>query len=141
MEYKLYFDGSCINNPNGQSTSAFVLFKDGVVLVSKAIKNGIGSSNQSEYNGLIVGLKECLKRHIVKVDVLSDSMLVVQQMKGNWRVKNPRIKELYEEAKFLEEQIGDVQYRWINREENWMADELAGEELESCMGGVRLVGI
>ena len=83
------------------------------------------TNNESEYTGLLFGMKEALRRGIQKIDVYGDSEVVIKQMRGDYKVKSPTLKILYDEAKSAEAQMIDVKYIHVYRDKNTRADELS----------------
>ena len=85
---KLYTDGGSRGNP-GPSASGFVLLdEDDKIIEDKGVYLGVTTNNQAEYTALKLGLEEALRRQMVVVDVFMDSLLVVNQMKGSFKVRN-----------------------------------------------------
>jgi ribonuclease HI len=67
-----------------------------------------------------------------ELDVVSDSQLVVEQMRGAYRVKNARLRALWEEAQELADRLGKVRYTAVPREHNELADRLVNEALDAA---------
>ena len=74
---------------------------DGTVLAAEGEAIGIATNNVAEYSGLIAGLRKALELHVPEVEVVSDSELMVKQMRGEYRVKNEALRELFAEAAAL----------------------------------------
>jgi len=91
---------------------------------------GEGTNNQAEYYALIAGMMLAKKLGIKELTVKGDSELVIKQMRGEYRVRDPILRKLYERAKELERAFKKVSYEWIPREENKEADRLATEALK-----------
>jgi ribonuclease HI/uncharacterized protein YeaO (DUF488 family) len=90
--------------------------------------SGTGTSNQSEYDGLIAGLKACIKNGVKRVQIIGDSKLVVNQIKGNWRTRNDKLKPLCEQSQVLLRKF-DWEISWQGRDNNSRADELVNQAL------------
>ena len=127
---KISFDGSCRPiNPGGQCTAASVIERDGRVIkmMSRIVGNGPSMSNNvGEYHGLkdaLLFLKDmgCTKDEI---QVFGDSMMVIQQMKGNWKIKGGLYKSVALETKKLVAEFQDISFFWVPRAENSIADAL-----------------
>jgi ribonuclease HI len=130
MTVWLFVDGGSRGNP-GPSAYGFVIVQyDGEVLFSTGAKIGIATNNVAEYTSLIEGLKKVLELGISEVDVISDSKLLVNQMMGTWRIANPTLRELSEQAHDLAEQLGKITYLHVPREQNKLADRLVNEALD-----------
>jgi ribonuclease HI len=92
------------------------------------------TNNVAEYNGLIAALDWCVAHAATDVHVRSDSLLLVQQMRGVYKVKNEGLKPLYGQARMLAHRIGRVQYEHIRRELNAEADRLANLAMDEVVG-------
>ena len=140
-EVKLYADGGSRGNP-GPSASGYVLFDrhDGV-LVDKGIYLGITTNNQAEYMALKLGLEEALAMHAKTVQVYMDSLLVVNQMKGIFKVKNRDLWPIHEAIKVLVAKFQAVKFTHVPRELNKAADAAVNRALDAHIsdGDVRTV--
>ena len=85
------------------------------------------SNNVAEYAALIAGLQALIDRQRTdcRVVVQGDSMLVIKQMQGEWRVRAPHISLLHDRAQELAGRFRAIEFRWVPREENLDADELS----------------
>jgi probable phosphoglycerate mutase len=104
---------------------------DGTVLDARGETIGVATNNVAEYSGLIAGLTAALGRGVDEVEVVSDSELLVKQMRGEYKVKNEALRELVDEAEALERRLGKVTYTAVRREHNELADRLVNEALDS----------
>ena len=86
---------------------------------------GIATNNVAEYNGLIAALQWAADRGMTRLAVKGDSLLLIEQMRGNYKVKNEGLKPLYLKARMLVMQIGDVSFEHVPREKNKDADRLS----------------
>jgi ribonuclease HI len=120
---KLYTDGGSRNNP-GHSACAYVIcdVEDNVVEKS-GYYMGIATNNQAEYLGMIKGLERCRDLGIDKVQLHSDSQLVVNQMNGFYKVKNQELAPLHEQLKQLADSFEQVTFHYIPRALNAEADK------------------
>ena len=91
---------------------------------------GRQTNNFAEYRGLIIGLELALKNKITDLIVYMDSKLIIEQMKGNFKVKNAGLKPLFEKAKTLCENFAKVSFEHVRREKNKIADELANQAMD-----------
>jgi probable phosphoglycerate mutase len=105
---------------------------DGTVLDARGETIGVATNNVAEYSGLIAGLAAALERGVDEVAVVSDSELLVKQMRGEYKVKNEALRELVDEAEALERRLGKVTYTAVRREHNELADRLVNEALDSA---------
>jgi ribonuclease HI len=132
MKARLFTDGGARGNP-GPAAYGFVLESgDGTVLAAKGEAIGTATNNVAEYSGLIAGLQKALELHVPDVEVVSDSELMVKQMRGEYRVKNEALRELYDEATALARRLGKVEYRHVKRAHNELADKLVNDALDAA---------
>lgn len=120
---EIFIDGSSRGNQLGPGRRAGRI---AVVIGGEKIVEDVGdvTNNQAEYLALIKALEIVLKRGIKKADIYSDSELLVKQIKGEYRVRNPNLKPYYRRVKALLAGL-NVKLSWIPRERN-----LAGKLLE-----------
>ena len=132
MKAKLFTDGGSRGNP-GPAAYAFVLETEGgTVLDARGETIGTATNNVAEYRGLLAGFEAALERGVEEVEVISDSELVVKQMRGEYKVKNETLRELVDEAHALESRFRRVTYTAVRREHNELADRLVNEALDSA---------
>ena len=131
MKARLSTDGGSRGNP-GPAAYGYVLeAEDGTVLDARGEAIGTATNNVAEYSGLIAGLESALERGVDEVEVVSDSELLVKQMRGEYKVKNEILRELVDEAEALERRLKRVTYTAVRREHNELADRLVNEALDS----------
>jgi len=127
----LYTDGGARGNP-GPAAFAYVLEDgDGTVLAAHGEKIGVATNNVAEYRGLVAGLAKAVELELPEVEVVSDSELLVKQMRGEYKVKNEALRELSLEAARLARRLDSVEYRHVRRAQNELADRLVNEALDS----------
>jgi ribonuclease HI len=132
MKARLSTDGGARGNP-GPAAYAFVLeAEDGTVLDARSEAIGVATNNVAEYSALVAGLRRAVEAGVTELEVVSDSELLVKQMRGEYRVKNEALRELSLEAARLGRQIGDVRYTAVRREHNELADRLVNEALDAA---------
>jgi ribonuclease HI len=132
MNARLFTDGGARGNP-GPAAYGFVLEDpEGETLAAHGAKIGIATNNVAEYSGLIAGLRKAIELGIVAVDVVSDSELMVKQMRGEYRVKNEALRALRDEADHLARKLKQVEYRHVKRAHNELADRLVNEALDTA---------
>ncbi len=131
MRARLYTDGGARGNP-GPAAFGYVLeADDGTVLAAHGEAIGIATNNVAEYRGLVAGLAKAAELALRDVEVVSDSELLVKQMRGEYRVRNAALRELSLEAARLARRIGRVGYRHVPRGQNELADRLVNEALDA----------
>jgi ribonuclease HI len=132
VKAKLSTDGGARGNP-GPAAYGYVLeAEDGTVLDARGETIGVATNNVAEYRGLIAGLEKAVELGIGELEVVSDSELLVKQMQGEYRVKNEALRELNDEANFLEKKLGRVRYKAVRREHNELADKLVNDALDAA---------
>jgi ribonuclease HI len=132
VKAKLSTDGGARGNP-GPAAYGYVLEdEDGTVLDAHGETIGVATNNVAEYRALIAGLEKAVELGIDELEVVSDSELLVKQMQGEYRVKNEALRELNDEANFLERKLGRVRYTAVRREHNELADRLVNEALDAA---------
>lgn len=134
----IHTDGASRGNP-GDAAFAYVIAGDGHDTIEEAGLLGRVTNNQAEYTALVKALE---RAHQVAADcalvVHSDSELMVKQMRGEYKVKNEELRDLYEQAKRLAARFpAGVSYRHVRREHNKRADELCNEALDGRRGASR----
>jgi ribonuclease HI len=90
------------------------------------------TNNQAEYLAVTLALEQCLKMGLTRVLVKSDSLLVVNQIKGSYKANNGPLRHLWEDTKKWCAQFQHVEFEHIPREDNGVADKLASD---ACKGG------
>jgi ribonuclease HI len=132
VKARLSTDGGARGNP-GPAASAYVLeAEDGTVLDARGTAIGVATNNVAEYRALVDGLRRAVEVGVDELEVVSDSELIVKQMRGEYRVKNETLRGLFLEASALADRIGRVTYTAVRREHNELADRLVNEALDSA---------
>ena len=131
MKARLSTDGGARGNP-GPAAFGYVLeAEDGTVLDARGGAIGVATNNVAEYRALIEGLRSAADAGVDDLTVVSDSELIVKQMRGEYRVKNQALRALSLEAAALARRIGRVTYTAVRREHNELADRLVNEALDA----------
>ena len=130
MKAKLFTDGGSRGNP-GPAAYAYVLeAEDGTVLDARGETIGVATNNVAEYSALVAGLERAVEAGVDELEVVSDSELLVKQMRGEYRVKNRALQDLFLDASRLARKIQRVRYTAVRREHNELADSLVNEALD-----------
>ncbi len=130
-EVKMYADGGSRGNP-GPSASGYVLMTmDDVVVFQGGNYLGVTTNNQAEYNGLKVGLDEAALRGSQIVHVYMDSLLVINQMKGLYKVKNRDLAPVQQAIVASLGRFKKVTFTHVPRELNKLADAMVNETLDA----------
>ncbi len=126
----LYCDGASRGNP-GPSALGFVLMdKGGRVVRSEGRLLPDGTNNQAEYQALLAGLSAALETGVKILVIRADSELMIRQLSGRYRVRNPGLIPLYEKAVQLISGFESVRLEHVPRSENTHADRMANEALD-----------
>lgn len=132
LEYVMHFDGCSKGNP-GEAGAGAVIYRFGKEIWANSEYVGRKETNNfAEYKGLILGLKGALELNIENLFVCGDSMLVVNQMNGKYKVNSPNLAQVYGESKKLASQFNSVSFNHVYRNKNKRADELSNKALEDC---------
>jgi probable phosphoglycerate mutase len=124
-------DGGSRGNPGPAGYGVVIHLDDGsVVRLKEAL--GVATNNVAEYRGLLRALEWAAHQGLSRVLVRSDSLLLVQQMRGIFRVKNAGLQPLFIEAQRLARGIGSVEFEHVRRELNAEADRLANEAMDAA---------
>ncbi len=128
----LYCDGASRGNP-GPAAIGYVLYEPtGAVAAELGGAIGETTNNVAEYQALIAGLEAALRLDVAALTVRLDSMLLVKQITGEYRVKAAHLKPLRREAGALLERFDDAVVEHVRREKNAVADALANEALDEA---------
>jgi len=131
---KIFADGGSRGNP-GHSASGFVLLdREDSILVDKGVYLGITTNNQAEYTALKLALEEARKMGVQEVEVYMDSLLVVNQMKGIFKVKNRDLWPIHDAITQLVKQFKHVSFAHVPRELNKLADTAVNRALDEELG-------
>jgi len=128
MVYNIFTDGASRGNP-GKSGVGVVIF-DGKEKVDELFEfTGIKTNNEAEYLALILGVNYLIRKGQKTANFFLDSEFVVKQLKGEYKVKSDKIKLLFDEVQALITGLG-VNFFWVPRSENKLADELANRAID-----------
>ena len=128
--YKIYCDGASRSNP-GEASIGVSIQNDEQEVDIIAKKIGVATNNVAEYEGLRTALDYCDKNNLKNVQIYLDSLLVVQQVNGKYKVKSKNLKDLYNKCTDLIKKIDNLEIHHVPREQNKRADELANIALDS----------
>jgi ribonuclease HI len=131
VKAKLSTDGGARGNPGPAAYGYVIEAEDGTVLAAHGEAIGRATNNVAEYRAIVAGLEKAVELGVDDLEVVSDSELVVKQMRGEYKVKNAALRELSLEAAALARQLGSVSYTAVRREHNELADRLVNEALDA----------
>jgi ribonuclease HI len=126
----VHIDGGSRGNPGPAGYGVRVSQPDGTVVAEFCEAIGVATNNVAEYRGLLAALRYARGQGYTDLTVRSDSLLLVCQMRGDYRVKNPGLQVLHAEAKRLASELGRVRFVHVRREDNTHADLLANKAMD-----------
>jgi ribonuclease HI/probable phosphoglycerate mutase len=129
----LFTDGACRGNPGQGGAGAVLLGGNGEVLGTAKKFLGHCTNNIAEYRALILGLEAALERGTSVISIYLDSELLVRQIQGIYRVKNPDLKPLMAEIRDLLDRFDTWKIEHVPRSENALADGLANEAIDEAL--------
>ncbi len=130
----VHIDGGARGNPGPAGWGVVVTNDSGEVQAE--LRGGLerATNNEAEYSALLAALDWCARQGARRVHIKSDSLLLVQQMLGNYRVKSQGLRPLHGRAKLLEARFGHVSFEFVPRERNVKADRLANLAMDEIEG-------
>ena len=130
--YLLKFDGACSGNP-GKCGSGYVIYNnDEPICEGSESVSLYNTNNYAEYMGLIIGLSKSIELGIKNLKIEGDSMLIINQVTGNFDCSSPNLIELLNKTRFLLNHFNTYSIDYISREENKYADRLAKKSIKEC---------
>ncbi|HEU4528121.1 MAG TPA: ribonuclease HI family protein [Actinomycetota bacterium] len=126
-------DGASRGNPGPAGIGVQITDDDGTVVAEIARGLGVATNNQAEYTAVIEGLRRALELGATRVTLRSDSRLLVEQLSGRFRVKNPTLQRLHKEVRDVAARFEGVEYEHVPRERNTEADRLANEGVDAWL--------
>lgn len=133
-EVKVFADGGSRGNPGPSASGFVVLDMQDKPLVDKGVYLGITTNNQAEYTALKLALEECQRIGVREVHVYMDSLLVVNQMNGIFKIKNRDLWPIHDAIRDLAKQFKHVSFQHVPREFNKLADAAVNRALDEELG-------
>jgi len=130
----IFIDGCARGNPGPAGCGVIIADADGRTILEKARYLGKATNNVAEYTALIDGLREAVDLGAREVAVRTDSELVVRQLKGEYKVRDVKLKTLFAEAQRLSRGFAVLDLAHVERENNKEADRLANRAVDSFLG-------
>ncbi|MGI9558313.1 MAG: ribonuclease HI family protein [Thermodesulfobacteriota bacterium] len=124
-----HIDGASKGNPGKSAIGVVITNPEGATLTKIKKFIGIATNNQAEYLALITAMEAAANMGRKRLHVNTDSLLLANQMNGEWRVKNPAIGVLFKKAKAAEKRFEKFSISHVGRENNTVADGLANEAI------------
>lgn len=132
MNIIIYTDGASRGNPGPAAWGFLVSDASGQTLYQEGQTIGIATNNLAEYTAVLKALTY-VKDHLPgshQIEVVTDSLLIAQQLSGQYKVKSSSLRTLFDAIKSLEYELGIVSYRHVPRSANQRADRLANQALD-----------
>ena len=136
---RAYIDGGARGNPGPAGYGVRIEDADGTLLEELSGGLGIVTNNVAEYNGLLAALKWSVDHGHQDVQIRADSELLVKQMRGEYKVKNPGLQPLVARARLLVGQLDDVTFEHVRREQNKEADRLSNLGMDAAEAALKAV--
>jgi ribonuclease HI len=124
-------DGGARGNPGPAAIAAVASDPSGKVLAERSERIGEATNNVAEYRALLLGIELARELEADAVELVGDSKLIVEQVKGNWKVKQEHLRPLHRQVGKALEGWSDWSIRHVRREKNERADELLNEVLDA----------
>jgi probable phosphoglycerate mutase len=128
-----YIDGGARGNPGPAAYGVRIERPDGTLIDEFSKSIGIATNNVAEYRGLLAALEWARQHGHRRIHVRSDSLLLVQQMLGRFKVKHPGLLPLHAKARLLAHDIGSVTFEHVGRALNAHADRLANAAMDDAV--------
>ena len=132
QEWLLMVDGAARGNPGPAGCGAVICDENGAVVRRLSRYLGHSTNNVAEYEALLMGLEALIELKRDKIVVQSDSQLLVRQLNGEYRVKDEKLKLLYQRAIHLLRRFGSYRIVHVRRELNKAADRLANRGIDEA---------
>lgn len=131
---KGYFDGASRGNPGEAGAGACLIDEDDNVVWERSQYLGRKTNNEAEYMGLLLLLAEAKARGIPELEIYGDSKLVICQVRKEWKINLPHLKELAERVWKIMEGM-TVRLAWVPRDHNKRADSLSNRGIDEVRRG------
>ncbi|OGH60037.1 MAG: hypothetical protein A2725_00090 [Candidatus Magasanikbacteria bacterium RIFCSPHIGHO2_01_FULL_33_34] len=122
MKLTIHTDGGARGNPGPAATGVVIKNEKGEIVASYGEYLGKQTNNYAEYSAMISGLEKAFELDADEVDCILDSKLIVEQLNGNWKVKEPTLQKLFTKAWNASQKFKKIKIRHTRRENNKEAD-------------------
>lgn len=129
----LYTDGGARGNP-GPAGIGYALTLPNKPAITYGVFIGRATNNQAEYTALQQGLERALAEGATELECYLDSQLVVEQLNGNYRVKEATLLQQWQKIQALRAQFKQISFNHVRREQNKLADKLVNEAIDKALG-------
>jgi ribonuclease HI len=125
-------DGGSRGNPGPAGSAAVATDASGEVLAERSETIGVATNNVAEYRALLLGVQLAKELSADEVEFIGDSKLIVEQVKGNWKVKQEHLRPLHTKSRDALRDLPKWTIRHVKRDENIRADELLNAALDAA---------
>lgn len=132
MRLRVHVDGGARGNPGPAAIAAVLYDEDGEIVYESGRPIGRATNNVAEYRALLLGIEHARELGATELELVGDSELVVKQVLGQYKVKDPGLKPLHAEVKAALEPVVSWSIRHVRREHNAEADRLVNETLDDA---------
>ena len=133
FDYKLMFDGGSRGNPGLSGAGAVLYHFDKEIWFGTFFVGENATNNHAEYAGLILGLQQARALEIKHLKVEGDSLLVINQMKGDFKCRSENLIELYDKAKEIASYFEVLEFNHVLRNKNKRADQLSNIAIDKYL--------
>lgn len=125
-------DGGSRGNPGPAGIAAVATDSSGEILAERSETIGKATNNVAEYRALLLGIDLAKQLGADEIEFVGDSMLIVEQVRGKWKVKQDHLRPLHTKARDALRELPSWSIRHVKRDENTRADELLNEALDAA---------
>ncbi len=137
MDLIVNTDGASRGNPGKASYGYVIKTKTGVILHEEGKYIGLDTNNVAEYTAVLRALEYIKEKYSKKaphtIQIVADSLLIISQLAGKFKIKNPNLKKIFEKIKIIEMDLGIITYKHVPRAENFLADRMANKALDKLL--------
>lgn len=135
MKFIIYTDGGARFNPGPAGIGVYITDENGKKIEGRYKYLGIATNNQAEYQGALFGIRRGIELGATQIELRMDSNLVIEQLSGNFKIKNPELKIIFMEIQnILSLWGGKIWFTHVRREYNKEADRLSNVAMDEGMG-------
>ena len=132
MKVTAHVDGGARGNPGPAAIAAVLTGEDGALLDERGERIGEATNNVAEYRALLLGIERAAALGADEVELVGDSELIVKQVRGEYKVKDPNLRDLHRQVRAALERFRHWSVRHVRREENAAADALVNATLDAA---------
>jgi ribonuclease HI len=132
LKVTVHVDGGARGNPGPAAIAAVLTGEDGALLEERGERIGAATNNVAEYRALLLGIERAAALGADEVELVGDSELIVKQVRGEYKVKDPNLRELHRQVRTALERFRRWSVRHVRREENAAADALVNATLDAA---------